>query len=308
MVGLDEGKPYSTIFTSLKHPVRRKILRMLSEKPRNFSEILEVLGISSSHLTYHLENLGELTFKTEEGKYKLSKLGEATVETMSRVEETPKPCAEPKRPPSLPINWKSFFLMLMIGLLILSGESYSRYNSLKTFLNALSAEHEGLEALVELVEKGASLQHNYNLTYKCDKVDSGFGIQGRWWCSAYIPYDNFTLHLVFSISTILSESQVFTSIQEGNVFDLEPDETAPVVWSANATVNRIYSVPFASKGWYTISLVGPIRKLLCESEMVIGYGFGPAPDASEHVDCWMALRVIHEGVYSLSFVTHEELW
>lgn len=63
-----EDEVYSTIFTSLKHPVRRKILRMLSEMPRSFSEVLEALGISSSHLTYHLESLGELSFQDGERK------------------------------------------------------------------------------------------------------------------------------------------------------------------------------------------------------------------------------------------------
>ena len=51
---------YSTMFSSLKHPARRKILRVLSDKPLTFTEMLELLGISSSNLTYHLESLGEL--------------------------------------------------------------------------------------------------------------------------------------------------------------------------------------------------------------------------------------------------------
>jgi len=52
-----EEETYSTMFTSLKHPARRKILRMLGEKPKNFSLILEELEISSSHLTYHLDKI-----------------------------------------------------------------------------------------------------------------------------------------------------------------------------------------------------------------------------------------------------------
>ena len=81
-------EPYSIMFSSLKHPSRRKILRMLAEKPRNFSKIEEQLGISSSNLTYHLENLGELLTKMDDGSYKLSKLGEAAVITMKGVEES----------------------------------------------------------------------------------------------------------------------------------------------------------------------------------------------------------------------------
>ena len=85
----NEEEPYSTIFASLKHPVRRKILRMLSKKPMSFSEMLEVLGVSNSFLTYHLENLGELVSKKEDGKYRLSSFGEDAMATMTRVEDIP---------------------------------------------------------------------------------------------------------------------------------------------------------------------------------------------------------------------------
>ena len=86
-----EEEPYSIIFASLKHPVRRKILRMLSEKSMTFSEMLDVLKVSSPFLTYHLENLGELVCKTGNGKYRLSTFGETAVVTMSRVEDTSRP-------------------------------------------------------------------------------------------------------------------------------------------------------------------------------------------------------------------------
>jgi DNA-binding transcriptional ArsR family regulator/cell division protein FtsB len=84
-----DEEPYSTIFASLKHPIRRRILRMLSKKPMSFSEMLEVLGVSSSFLTYHLENLGELLGKIDDGKYKLSSFGEAAMATMTKVEDIP---------------------------------------------------------------------------------------------------------------------------------------------------------------------------------------------------------------------------
>ena len=51
-------------------------------------EMVEVLGVSNSFLTYHLENLGELISKTDDGKYKLSSFGEAAMATMTRVEDT----------------------------------------------------------------------------------------------------------------------------------------------------------------------------------------------------------------------------
>lgn len=54
-----------------------------------FMEMIEVLGVSNSFLTYHLDNLGELIGKTEDGKYKLSSFGEAAMSTLTKVEDIP---------------------------------------------------------------------------------------------------------------------------------------------------------------------------------------------------------------------------
>jgi len=284
-----EEETYSTIFASLKHPARRKILRILSEKPRSFSEILEALGISSSHLTYHLENLGELISKTDDGRYKLSTFGEAAVGTMSKVEETPK-ATELKRPSSLPMKWKSFFVVLMIGLVALAGVSYTQYQS----LNRISAKYEPLKELVELVEKGAVCQSQYTLTYEYEEGDSWARYGGDWYCVIYSPYDNSTLDLVLSINMIVSGSYVPINVQEGDVFVLGWNETAPVIWSVNATWGNKYSVPLASKGWYTISLVGPLKPptgIVKIPTMIL-----------PEVDCWMSLRIIYEGYHSIFIV------
>jgi DNA-binding transcriptional ArsR family regulator len=44
-----EEEIYSIMFSSLKHPARRKILRMLADKPMTFSQMLEALG-SLAHI------------------------------------------------------------------------------------------------------------------------------------------------------------------------------------------------------------------------------------------------------------------
>ncbi len=296
MSNSEEEETYSTIFTSLKHPIRRKILRMLSEKPKSFSEIQEAFRIESSHLTYHLENLGELVSKNQDGKYRLSTLGEAAVGTMSKVEEAPK-VTKTKHLLSLPTKWKSFFAVLMIGLVVLAGLGFTQYWS----FNRLSTEYEELKELVELVEKGASLQSEYTLRYQAEGFEfdeANFNKSGLIkiksvgpsYCLVYSPYDNSTLDLVLSIRTILSESYVRINVQEGNVFDLGINETAPVIWSANATASSIYSVQLASEGWYTISLFGPIIKIDPSS-----YEFWiPVED----IDCSMSLRIIYAGNYS----------
>lgn len=86
-----EGETYSLIFKSLKHPLRRKILRILKDKQLSFTEILNVVQIDSGHLSYHLENLGELIRRSAGGKYELSSVGRAAVDLMSGVEEIPRP-------------------------------------------------------------------------------------------------------------------------------------------------------------------------------------------------------------------------
>jgi len=84
-----EEDTYSVIFSSLKHPIRRGILRMLAGGTRSFSELQEAFRIESGHLTYHLESLGHLVTKGEDGRYVLSSFGEAAVSMMHGVEEGP---------------------------------------------------------------------------------------------------------------------------------------------------------------------------------------------------------------------------
>jgi predicted transcriptional regulator len=138
-----EEEIYSTMFASLKHPTRRKILRMLSQEPMTFSKMLEELGVSSSHLTYYLESLGELLVKTENGAYKLSHFGEASVNTMRTVEEAP--VIQERHRFISPVRWKSILGLLTAAILILASFSYLQFNS----LNQLSAEHNELELMYE---------------------------------------------------------------------------------------------------------------------------------------------------------------
>jgi len=104
-----------------------------------FSGMLEELGVSSSHLTYYLESLGELLVKAEDGVYKLSNFGEASVNTMRTVEEAP--AIQEKRRFLSPMRGKSILGLLTAAILILASFSYLQFNS----LNQLSAEHNELE-------------------------------------------------------------------------------------------------------------------------------------------------------------------
>lgn len=63
-----EEETYSLIFSSLRHPIRRKILRMLTHSPMAFSEMLNALSMDSGHLSYHLDQLDELISHTADSK------------------------------------------------------------------------------------------------------------------------------------------------------------------------------------------------------------------------------------------------
>ena len=134
-----EEEAYSIMFTSLRHPARRMILKMLSERSRTFSQMLDELGIPGSQLTYHLENLGEFVVKMETGKYKLSRLGEASVSMLKGAETVES--VHIKRFSSLPFRWKSLFAVLIISILLLASMSFVQYAS----ISQLSSDYGILE-------------------------------------------------------------------------------------------------------------------------------------------------------------------
>lgn len=135
-----EEEIYSIMFKSLKHPARRKILRMLSSKPMTFMEMVETLGISTSHLTYHIDNLGELITKTETGEYKLSSFGVATVSAMKGVEEAPELANRQRL--GLSFRWKTFLVGLIITVLLLSSVAAFQFIN----IGQLASHQESLEA------------------------------------------------------------------------------------------------------------------------------------------------------------------
>jgi len=61
-------------FEAIAHPLRIKILELLTERPMGFSELKRALGIKSSgKLDFHLKKLGNLIKLDSDGKYTLTK-------------------------------------------------------------------------------------------------------------------------------------------------------------------------------------------------------------------------------------------
>jgi hypothetical protein len=138
---------YSAMFSSLRHPARRKILKMLSDKEMTFSQMLDELQIPGSHLTYHLENLSEFLMKLPDGRYKLSSVGEASCSIMKGAEDVPN--MQTKKFSMLPLRWKTIFTIFAISLIVLA--SFSVVQSFS--LNQLSNDYAHLQADLEKAQE-----------------------------------------------------------------------------------------------------------------------------------------------------------
>jgi hypothetical protein len=136
---------YSTMFNALRHGVRRRILRMLSEKQMTFTAINENLSISSSHLTYHIDSLKELVSKNN-SDYRLSVFGRAAVGMMENVENPPN---------QMDIIRGQNLLKVISGLLIITIVAVS---ALSVNLYTISNRHRELNIAYRL------LQENLNQT------------------------------------------------------------------------------------------------------------------------------------------------
>jgi hypothetical protein len=120
---------------------------MLSEGPMSFSQMVDELGIPGSHLTYHLENLGEFINKTDDGRYKLSSVGESAVSIMKGAEEVPS-ATQTKKFSALPFKWKSLLVGLMVAAVVLASMTGIQY----AFFNQLSNDYQVLKIDYELLK------------------------------------------------------------------------------------------------------------------------------------------------------------
>ena len=155
-----EEETYSLIFTSLKHPIRRRILRMLADKPLTFSEIQEQINIDSGHLSYHIENLGGLVMHNQNGDYKLSSIGVAAVRLMSGVEEHPSVYSnkKPKRPQVLS---KVFSLVLATTLIVMS----LHFVTYTTSISTATLNQDRIYPTPFVIGAGQTFEFNVTLEY-----------------------------------------------------------------------------------------------------------------------------------------------
>ncbi|MBD3173320.1 helix-turn-helix domain-containing protein [Candidatus Bathyarchaeota archaeon] len=268
---LDE-EVYSSIFNALRHGVRRNIIRLLEDGEFSHTEIAEALGLSSSHLTYHLDAMQDLVSKTEHG-YRLSRFGEAAVQMTKTVETPPMPAFKPEDK----TRFKRITLVLSISLLVIAGATIGlfrlshqrdqRMYLLGEKVDDFSTKLDKYTELENLLEESSSTVITKGRELSLDMKNLlGTGVKpGRFTMVFYVPGDNLSL----SIETALNKPDDFyfpLTIQEGNA--LNPPEDAKssgtmfqssIYWGMNIS-SRFESIKIPlDQGWYTLSWVGPVN-------------------------------------------------
>jgi DNA-binding transcriptional ArsR family regulator len=288
MTGLEEDA-YSTIFTSLNHLVRRKILKMLAEEPRSFSDMFESLGISSSHFNYHLDNLGDLVNKTEDGKYKLSFLGEAAMAMMSKVEEAPQPHEIKHSSAFLVKNWKYISLVLIIGVAFLATANFMQFSTLAK----ISEDNQEILASNELLwSRYASTMISSDDSPPISKMEAiQIGLRGDWDKESIQGMVVDANIVIFRFETTLVQSSLFEEPVErvfpvAVIYDVTEKITnyAPYT-DDNGTYHYIWEIT-----------VRPIQNYLDKD-------FTSAPSAIYHVDTYDGRT--YQRLYELLYMDND---
>ena len=278
-----DDEVYSTIFSALRHGVRRRILRMLSEGHMSFTSLYETLGVSSSHLTYHLDALGELVSKND-AKYKLSVFGRAAYDMMNNVENPPS-SFDLIRGHSL---YKVVSSLLLISLVVVSG-FYINLNNLSisqekslmqkdAVIGTMTQSLEyftGFSELIELVKEKSSVHitSRHDMSYRFYRTLEPDEMCRDAILVFYSPQDELVLHIDL-MSTAPKGLYIPLTLQQGYAFRNESSIPvysealgtelikvwqSRVLWSVNSTMpSQSYDIVLPTEGWYTLSLTGPI--------------------------------------------------
>jgi hypothetical protein len=293
-----EDDTYSSIFTALKHPIRRRILRILDQAPTTYTEIQKQLEIDNGLLNYHLENMKDLLCKGEDGRYSLSEFGRAALGVTVKVEE-------PTRRRREGVSVKlliGVILVLVIAAASLTGYSVILNNNILSQGEALSKKTVELNAANNRLETLAPMVALFNLSKPATwetpgvQIASGYPMSYTYqnltrWTSIsddrssvicfYVPEDGVVVHLELMVDPV-NVYELDLSLQRGNAwrnetwvkvgtkgeyFNLtDPSNPtlsdavwmSPVLWSVKTLGNGAYESPVLSRGWYTFSLFGPV--------------------------------------------------
>lgn len=90
-IWLDEDELVTSVFASLKHPTRRRILRELggSAAAMSFSQLMKAAGVEDSGtFGFHLRALGPILEQDPDARYALSRLGTVAFGLLSMAESS----------------------------------------------------------------------------------------------------------------------------------------------------------------------------------------------------------------------------
>ncbi|MGD0804808.1 MAG: winged helix-turn-helix domain-containing protein [Candidatus Bathyarchaeia archaeon] len=293
-----EDDTYSSIFTALKHPIRRKILRILDQSPTTYTEIQKQLEIDNGLLNYHLENMKDLVKKGEDGRYVLSEIGRAALGVTVKVEE---PTSRKKEGISIKLLI-GIILVLVIATASLSELNIVLFNSYQSQTTALSETKNQLTSATTQLNSLIPLGELANLSEPATLQSSGIQIVSDFPMSYtylnltatstvndyrksiitfYVPSDGAIVHLELQVDPV-NVYELDLTLQKGNAWrndtrvnvgtvgsyfnltnPLNPRLSdivwrSPVLWSVRTEGNGMFGSPTLSKGWYTFSLFGPI--------------------------------------------------
>jgi len=135
------------------------------------------------------------------------------------------------------------------------------YQELESLI--INRPHASFSQGLEIIS-GYNIEYKQSMTYP-PHID--FSVIPR--ALFYSPQDNLTLRMYPFVYSL--ESFIPLTIQRGNAYlnesgvlvETRGEETiwqSPVLRSLNITENGVYDVLLPSKGWYTISMIGPVKK------------------------------------------------
>lgn len=182
-------------------------------------------------------------------------------------------------------------LIFLIMLILVSGLYIDLYQRFKVQHDILLKQEEDLEILkdkfddlvpiLDLInmslerphthfDRGIELVSGYSIEYWVRKVDSDFERSGfTFFTIFYAPYEDLTLRM-YLFFWPRDGLEIPLTIQRGNALRNDSGTfigrrgnittwQSPVIWSINASMVGIYEATLPSKGWYTLSISGPIQ-------------------------------------------------
>jgi hypothetical protein len=191
--------------------------------------------------------------------------------------------------------------IMLVGLLILSGFTWTLYNDLQNQSKAMETKNAEIETLNQRISTLSILEKLANLTKPAQPRGESSGTQmvksypmefdynypdydtTRTIITLYVPNNGSTVNLNLFVDQFVSPNRypVNITLQKGDAWINQTwvkvktyiivdnlNETitsvvwqAPVIWSLNTTESALYNTPQLCEGWYTLSMFGPVQRV-----------------------------------------------